>query len=163
MELIMRKFVLPLAALVASAAALGAASPAFAGEGRVELRSGLGWTDGQTAHADVGAAAGYDWSLSPTGTGPFVGVEQSVDKNLDSGENWRWTTSGRIGVRMGANKLYATGGYGYGKGPDAPMVGAGVEHGFGNRIYGKVEYRKYFNEDGVRNSNAALIGAGVRF
>ncbi|MDE2405598.1 MAG: hypothetical protein KGM17_13100 [Sphingomonadales bacterium] len=146
-------------------AALAAATPALAddagGQGRVELRTGVTWPDGQSAKGEIGAAAGYDWNL---GSNAFFGVEQSVDKTLASGEKVRWGTSGRIGAKLGAaDKLYATGGYAYGKGPDAPTVGAGWEHGFSSKLYGKVEYKHFFNEDNARHSNAALVGMGVHF
>lgn len=155
----MRKFALPFAA----ALTVLAATPAFAGEGRVELRTGVGWPDGQAAKAEIGGAAGYDWTMGG-GSGAFFGVEQSVDKVLASGQKVRWGTMGRVGMHVTPNdKVYAIGGYTYGKGPDAPTVGAGWEHGFGNRMYGKVEYKKFFNEDGYRNSNAALVGVGMHF
>jgi outer membrane immunogenic protein len=149
--------------------ALSAATPALAddstsgtGNGaRVELRTGLAWPDGQAAKGEIGVAGGYD---VPVGSNLFFGVEQSIDKTLASGQKVRWGTSGRVGAHVGANdKLYVSGGYAYGKGADAPTVGAGWEHGFGNKVYGKVEYKKFLNEDGVKNSNAALVGVGVHF
>ncbi|MBU6268251.1 MAG: hypothetical protein KGN34_11965 [Sphingomonadales bacterium] len=156
----MRILVLSIVAALAGATPALAAGPADDGA-RVELRSGVTWPDGQAAKGEIGAAAGYDASL---GGGAFVGVEQSVDKTLASGQNVRWGTSGRIGAHVGANdKVYATGGYSYGKGPDAPTVGAGWEHGFGNKLYGKVEYKHFFNEDNATHSNAALVGMGVHF
>ena len=141
--------------------ALAAATPALADEARVELRGGVGWPDGQAAKGEVGAAAGYDWSL---GSGAFFGAEESVDKVLASGQKVRWGTSGRLGAHVTPNdKLYATAGYAYGKGPNAPTVGAGWEHGLGGKAYGKVEYKHFFNEDGAPHSNAALVGVGMHF
>ncbi len=157
----MRQIVLPLTAAVLAGLAVFAAHPALAQEARVEVRTGAGWTDGNSAHADIGAAAGYDIN---TGGGTFIGAEESVDKLIDSNQKVRFATTGRIGMHVSPNdKLYATGGYAYGVGPDAPTVGAGWEHGFGNKMYGKVEYKKYFNEDGYRNSNATLVGVGMHF
>jgi hypothetical protein len=148
--------------LLSLAVAIGAATPALADGARVELRGGVGWPDGQAAKGEIGAAAGYDVNLGAGGA--FFGVEQSVDKVLTSGQHVRWGTSGRVGAKVTANdKLYATGGYAYGKGPDAPTVGAGWEHGFGGKTYGKVEYKHFFNEQGATHSNAALVGVGVHF
>jgi len=148
--------------VISLVAAIGVATPALADEARVEVRGGVGWPDGQSAKGEIGAAAGYDKNLGVSGA--FFGVEQSVDKVLATGQKVRWGTSGRVGAHVGANdKLYVTGGYAYGKGPDAPTVGAGWEHGFSGKAYGKVEYKRFLNEDGMRNSNAALVGVGMHF
>lgn len=137
------------------------AAPAMAGEARVELRTGLGWTDGQAAKGTLGGAAGYDMALPG---GVFLGVEESVDKQLAAGQQTRWGTSARLGTHMGANdKIYATAGYNYGTGPRGTDIGAGWEHTMAGPLYGKVEYKHYFNEGGVQNSNAALIGVGIHF
>lgn len=146
-----------LASLAVVAAA--AATPAFANEARVEVRSGLAWNDGKQAEATIGGAAGYDVNVGPA----FVGIEQSVDKTLTSNEKVRWGTSGRIGIEaLPGTKLYATAGYNYGVGPNGTDIGAGVQKAFGP-LYGKVEYKHFFNEDGARDSNAALVGVGMKF
>ena len=125
--------------LTSLAAATLLAGPALAGETRVELRSGLGWTDGQAAKGTIGGAVGYDIA---TGGGTFIGVEESVDKQLAAAQQARWGTSARFGTHMGPDdKLYATAG----------------------PLYTKVEYKHYFNEGGARNSNAALLGVGMKF
>lgn len=143
----------------AAAAAVAAATPALANEARVEVRSGVAWDDGQQAEATIGAAAGYDVNVGPA----FVGIEQSVDKTLASNYDVRWGTSGRIGVEaMPGTKLYATAGYNYGEGPNATDIGAGVQKDFGP-LYGKVEYKHFFTENGFRDSNAALVGVGMKF
>lgn len=88
------------------------------------------------------------------------------------------------GVRVGgmvtpATMIYAKGGYtntrirgtvDTGTGPvlvasengDGWRLGAGVEHSFGNRLYGKAEYR-YTNYEGDASRHQALVGLGVRF
>ena len=145
--------------LASLAVVAAAATPAFANEARVEVRSGLAWNDGKQAEATIGAAAGYDVNVGPA----FVGIEQSVDKTLTSNEKVRWGTSGRIGIEaQPGTKLYATAGYNYGAGPNATDIGAGIEKGFGP-LYGKVEYKHFFTEQGATDSNAALVGVGVKF
>lgn len=147
-------------ALSSIACTLIITTPALANDARVEVRGGVAWPDGQTAKATAGAAVGYDVSL---GGGAFVGAEESVDKPLEGGTNARFATSGRIGVKASpSDKIYATGGYNYGKGPNGTDIGGGWEHNFGG-LYGKVEYKHFFNEDAAPNSNAALVGLGVKF
>jgi outer membrane immunogenic protein len=76
----------------------------------------------------------------------------------------RFATSGRVGIHITpSDKLYATAGYNYGTGPNGADVGGGLEHSFAGPLYGKVEYKHYFNEDSQRDSNAVLFGAGVHF
>ncbi len=147
--------------LFSLAAAMLASTPAFADGARVEVQGGAGWSDGGEAKGVIGGAAGYDWSLPG---GAFVGVEESIDKTIGSHRDARWATSGRIGLHITpADKLYATAGYNYGQGPNGTDVGAGLEHSFAGPIYGKVEYKHYFNEDDSRDSNAVLTGVGVHF
>ncbi|MDE2301496.1 MAG: hypothetical protein KGK11_02945 [Sphingomonadales bacterium] len=140
--------------------ALVTASPALAGEARVELQTGAGWYDGDAAKGLIGAAGGYDWSLPG---GAFFGVEESVDKVMATGYYVRWATSGRIGAHITPqDKLYATAGYNYGTGPHATDLGGGWEHSLG-AAYTKVEYRRYFTENGGRDGNGALVGVGIHF
>ena len=146
-------------ALSSLALALCAASPALA-ETRAEIRGGVDWPDGQKADGTIGGALGYD---APVGGGAFVGIEETVDKALTSTEHVRFGTSARLGTHVTArDKLYATAGYNYGKGPNAPDVGGGWEHSFGS-VYGKVEYKHFFDEQGAPHRNAALVGLGVHF
>jgi outer membrane immunogenic protein len=146
--------------LCAMAAAMVAATPALAGEARVEVQGGVDWSGGQSTKGVIGAAAGYDWSLP---AGVFVGAEESVDKAFGSDTHVRWGTSGRVGLHVTPmDKLYATAGYNYGAGPNATDVGAGWEHSFGP-MYGKVEYKRFFNEDGARDGNGGLVGVGIHF
>ena len=153
----MRKTLFAAAAL---AAATAIATPALAGEARVEVHTGLGWDDSLPSKGEIGAAVGYDFNLAPS---TFVGVEHSIDKTLISSKDARWGTTARAGVNVPAvGKLYALAGYSYGVGPNATHVGGGLEHSFGP-AFGKVEYRHYFTEDGAPDTNAALVGVGVHF
>ncbi|WP_338468064.1 hypothetical protein RXV95_05770 [Novosphingobium sp. ZN18A2] len=150
-----------IASLAAAASVAAVATPAFANDARVELRTGLGWSDGLPSKATVGGAVGYDVNAGPA----FVGVEQSVDKVLASGSKARWGSSVRAGVAVTpSTRLYATAGYNYGVGPNATDIGGGVEHNFSmSPLYGKIEYKHFFTEDGARDTNAVLVGAGLRF
>ncbi|MDE2560947.1 MAG: hypothetical protein KGL48_01755 [Sphingomonadales bacterium] len=150
-----------LASLAAAASVAAAATPALANDARVEVRTGLGWTDGLPSKATAGGALGYDMGMGPV----VVGVEQSIDKVLASGSKARWGSSVRAGAKVTPGTLvYATAGYNYGVGPNATDIGGGVEHQFSmSPLYGKIEYKHFFNEDGARDSNAALFGVGLRF
>lgn len=153
----MRKFILPLIAAAAIA------TPALANEARIEARGGVAWANGDS-DAVAGVAAGYDFDL---GTAAFAGVEVSADKILDgAADRVGLGASARVGIKAGdSGKLYAAGGYTT-KFCDLCdgtwNVGAGYQHGFGERLYGKVEYRNYF-VDGGSDVNAAVVGLGVKF
>ena len=147
-----------LAATAAAIALLGSA-PAWAGEGHIDIHTGLGWSDGLPSKALAGGSVGYDWNKGPV----FIGVEQSIDKVLISDSDARWGTSARIGTQVSPGfKVYATGGYNYGQGPDGTDIGAGVEKSYGP-IYGRVEYKHFFNNDGAIDTNAATVGVGIHF
>ena len=154
----MRKVLLP---LVAAAAA--AASPAFANEGRIEGHGGVVW-DGDDSEGTAGAAVGYDWDMGDSG---FVGLETSADKILDSNQRVSFGIGGRAGVKAGdAGKLYAVTSY-----QTKPCRtceeeitgGAGYQHNFGSKLYGKVEYRHHFIGNGVSDYDGAVAGLGIRF
>lgn len=148
----MRKF-----AVLAAVAAAAVASPALAGEGRVEARGGIAWVGG-ASEAIAGVAAGYDFDLGDKG---FAGVEVSGDKLLVGGTDVIFGLTGRLGGKIGENtKLFAAAGYSFGEG-DAAHIGAGLQHKFGSRFYGKVEYRLFLN-DGP-NINTAAVGLGMAF
>ncbi|MBL7598920.1 porin family protein, partial [Escherichia coli] len=81
----------------------------------------------------------------------------------------------RVGFTVGGNALiYAKGGYTNGRitgetgnvrvsdNLDGFRLGAGVEHAFGQRLYGKVEYR-YSNYSQDVERHQVLAGLGVRF
>lgn len=154
----MRKIILPLIA------SLAIATPAMANEGRIEARGGVFWTDGYTQDA-YGVAAGYDFDLGETA---FAGVEVSGDKIADSGTQVAFGMTGRLGAKMGeSGKLYATGGYTTETcdicDNDSVHAGLGYEQGFGNKLYGKVEYRHFFVDANRPDGNAVMAGLGMRF
>ena len=152
----MRKF-----ALFVTAVAASSAVPAYAsGEGRIEARGGIAFASG-ASEAFAGAAAGYDFDL---GEKAFFGVEGSIDKVLVKGSKALFGVGGRIGVKAGDKaRLYGTAGYGFAGGGSDPFVGAGVQVGFGAKVYGKVEYRRFITSNGLPDINFAGVGVGIRF
>lgn len=149
--------------LISLAAALAAASPALANEARLEARGGVIWGGGDT-EAVAGAAVGYDVGVG----GAFVGAEVSGDKILTSGTKVAWGFTGRAGGRVGeAGKFYANGGYTteFADGAEGNWhLGGGYQHNFGERLYGKVEYRHYFPEASLASdADTVGVGLGVRF
>ena len=73
----------------------------------------------------------------------------------------------RAGVKTSeAGKLYANGGYTTefcDTCEGSYHVGAGYQQNLGSQVYGKVEYKHFFNEDAARDGNAVLTGVGVKF
>jgi len=149
--------------LLSLAASLVVASPALANEARVEGRGGVYWSPGYT-QGTAGVAAGYDFDL---GSSAFAGAEVSADKILDGGTKVVFGFTGRAGLKASeADKLYAAGGYSTKPCDlceDAVHLGAGYEHAFGSSLYGKVEYRHFFTNNGVPDANAVSAGIGLRF
>lgn len=144
-------------------ASLAAASPALADESRVEARGGVAWNSSDS-EAIAGVAAGHDWDL---GTSSFVGAEVSADKILADNYRVSFGFGGRLGAKIGeASKLYAAASYqtkpcsGC---EDSVSVGAGYQHSFGSKFYGKVEYRHFFVGNGNTDNDAAVAGLGVKF
>jgi len=152
----MRKVLLPLLA------SLAVASPAFAHETRVEARGGVIWNDGEE-EAIAGVAAGYDVDVGNA----FLGAEVSADKILTSNTRVSFGAGARAGARISdVGKLYATGGWASKNCrycDDSLYAGAGYQHNFGSKLYGKVEYRHYFYDNGVSDPDAVTAGLGVRF
>ena len=153
----MRKF-----AIAAAAATMLFAAPAFAqtsGEGRLEVRGGIAWAGGAD-EAFAGVAAGYDFDL---GDKAFLGLEAGADKVLVSGSNVFFTGAARAGAKLGENgKLYVLGGYGFVEGGgDGAFAGAGYQHKFGQKFYGKIEYRRTLVSG--TDVNFAGIGLGLAF
>ncbi len=149
--------------LLSLAASLVIATPALANEGRIEGRGGVIWDRGSTK-AIAGVAAGYDFDL---GTSVFAGPEVSADKVLTDNTRVSFGAGGRAGVKTSAaGKLYAVGSY-----QTKPCAGcehswtagAGYQQGFGNRLYGKVEYRHFFVGNGFSDPDAVTAGLGVKF
>jgi hypothetical protein len=141
-------------------AGIGFATPAMADEARVEARGGIAFSSGDSV-AVAGLAAGYDFDLGESG--PFIGGEVSADLPLDSDANVLiFGFTGRIGAKVGdEGRLFAAGGYSV-NGIDAFHVGAGYQHKFGDRFYGKLEYRRFLsnNYEGV---NSVVAGIGLAF
>ena len=153
--------------LFSLAASLAVAAPAMAqGEtkdmgARFDVHTGAAWNDGRAVQGTVGATLGYDIA---TGGTTFVGLEESVDKVLTSQDKARFSTTARLGIKATPHdKVYGLAGYTYGTGPNGAHIGAGVGHSLGQQYFTKVEYRHTFNEDNARDSNAALVGVGMRF
>jgi outer membrane immunogenic protein len=153
----MRKFLLPLAA------SMVLATPALANEARLEARGGVIWDGGQT-EAIAGVAAGYDFDL---GDRAFVGAEVSADKILTSNQRVSFGFGGRVGLKTSeVGKLYAAGSFQtkFCRFCDESWsLGAGYQHAFGEKVYGKVEYRHYFFDQNVSDPDAVTAGLGVRF
>ena len=145
-------------AFVAAAALLvSGATAAQAGEGRVEVRGGVAFAGGGS-EAVAGAAAGYDFDLGDTA---FAGIEGSADKVLVGGTSVLWGVGGRLGAKLGdKTRAYVNGGIGFCCGDSAAYAGAGLQQKFGGKLYGKIEYRRYF---GVVDINTAAVGVGISF
>ncbi len=146
------------------AASLAIATPAMANEARVEARGGVYWSPGYSK-GTAGAAAGYDFDLGSSG---FAGAEVSADKVLDSNANRvAFGFTGRAGIKASPDdKLFVAGGYTTKiceLCESAEHLGAGYEHKFGSGLYGKVEYRHFFTNNGPPDSNAVSAGIGIKF
>ena len=142
--------------ILASAAAALATTPAMAaGEGRIEARGAIGFAGG-SEDAFAGIAAGYDVDLGET---VFAGPEVSYDTNFDGAD--LVNVGGRVGIKTGdKGRLYVGGAYELN---DAKEFNAsvGYQYSFSDKMYGKVEYRRYFFNG--TDLNAAGVGIGVKF
>ncbi|HEY0959020.1 MAG TPA: hypothetical protein VGE05_07065, partial [Novosphingobium sp.] len=101
------------------------------------------------------------------GSSAFVGAEISADKILTDNTRVSFGFGGRAGVKVSeAGKLYAAGSYQTkpcALCEDSWTLGAGYQHNLGNNLYGKVEYRHYFVDNGVSDPDAVTVGLGMRF
>jgi outer membrane immunogenic protein len=141
--------------LASAAAALVSAPAMAAGEGRIEGRGGIIWSGGSDDFL-AGVAAGYDFDL---GDSAFVGPEVSYDTDFEGGD--AVNVGGRFGVKAGEKtKLYVAAGYEVAD-IEEFNAGVGIQHSFTDKIYGKVEYRQFFNAGS--NVNIAGVGIGVKF
>jgi len=142
--------------VLAAAAAAVIATPAMAaGEGRVEGRAGIAWGGGAEDFIG-GVAAGYDFDLGET---VFAGPEVSYDTDFEGAD--LVNVGGRLGAKIGEKgKLYVAAAYDVADG-DEFNAGAGYQHSFTDKVYGKVEYRRYFY-DGT-DANVAGVGIGLKF
>jgi outer membrane immunogenic protein len=146
--------------LLIAAAAVSAfiASPAMANEGRVEARGGIAFAAG-AEEAFAGIGAGYDFDL---GESAFAGVDLGADKVLADGADVFWSVGGRVGAKVGEKgKAYVLGGIGFADGFEEGYLGAGYQHKLGEKVYGKVEYRRVLLDGS--DLNFAGVGVGVAF
>lgn len=146
-------------ALALAAFAVPATAQAENGEGRVEARGGIAWASGGE-EAVAGIAAGYDFDL---GDSAFAGVEASADKVLVNGANVVLGATGRLGLKVGEEgKLFVAAGGSFNVDffGEVFHAGAGYQHKLGKNVYGKVEYRRYFE---VIDVNTATAGVGITF
>ncbi len=145
-------------ALLAAVAALTATPAYAAGEGRIEARAGIAFAGG-SSEAFTGVAAGYDFDL---GDSAFIGVEGSADKILANGSKVLWGVGARIGAKAGEKgKIYAVGGLGFCCSTSDPFIGAGYQHNLGEKVYGKIEYRRILSNG--TDINFAGLGIGAKF
>ncbi|NLR71864.1 hypothetical protein HGI47_13385 [Novosphingobium sp. ERN07] len=149
--------------LISLAASLVAATPALANEARVEARGGIVWNSTDSEEI-AGVAAGYDFDLGETA---FAGGEVSADKLLTDGTKVTFGFAARAGAKIGeAGKLYGIGGYNTENCDGcegAWSLGAGYQHSFG-KFYAKAEYRHFFPDNALfTDTDAAIIGLGVKF
>ncbi len=143
--------------LISSAAIAAAllAVPASANEGRVEGRALLGFGNGSEDFAG-GIAVGYDLDM---GTNTFFGPEASLDTDFDGVE--LINLGGRLGVKTGdVGRLYVGAAYEIND-IEAFNAGVGYQHSFNNKMYGKLEYRRFFMDGS--DLNTAGIGVGIKF
>ena len=145
-------------ALIATAVAAMAAAPAYAaGEGRIEARGGIAFANGDS-EAIAGIGGGYDFDLGKSG---FIGLDLGADKLLVGGTKVVFSTGARVGGRVGEKtKLYANAGIGFCCGTSDFYAGAGVQQKFGEKLYGKLEYRRILGGSDV---NSVQVGRGFAF
>ncbi len=146
-------------ALIAATAAVMAAAPAYAsGEGRLEARGGIAFAGG-SSKAFAGVGGGYDFDL---GKSAILGLDLGADKILANGAKVLWSVGARAGVKTSEDgRLYVNGGIGFCCGTSDAYIGAGYQHKFGDKFYGKIEYRNVLSSG--TNVNFAGIGLGMGF
>jgi outer membrane immunogenic protein len=151
----MKKF----AVLAAAAAAIVATPALAAGEGRLEARGGIAFAGGNS-EAFAGIAAGYDFDL---GDKAFLGVEVSGDKVLANGADVIFGVGARLGAKAGdKGRAYVIGGMGFADGESDPFLGLGYQHKFGDKVFGKIEYRRVLISN-FTDVNFAGVGIGAAF
>jgi len=175
-----------LATAALSLAAL-AASPAIAQDAdfqgpRAEVVGGWDNVDvsgGSKSGFVYGGALGYDVQRGNLVFGPEAEITGSTTKESDAGLTAKARRDLYAGLRVGYvvapnTLIYAKGGYSNARvvveganfrlsdNLDGFRVGGGVQHNFGQRFYGKVEYR-YSNYEQDFQRHQVLAGLGVRF
>lgn len=144
-------------AFTAAVAAAAVATPAQAGETRVEARGGIIWCCG-VSDETIGLAVGHDFDLGDT---LFLGVEGVVDTTFDFDDPVLGVNA-RLGTKVGENtKIFALAGYARTTSVDLDdaVIGAGLQHNLGEKALLSVQYQRYLDSD----VNRALVGFGLRF
>ena len=95
------------------------------------------------AGRDLAAAVRLGYKVSPNGTVYALAGYTNARFHFD------YTTPANVTTRDGRNL-------------DGFRLGAGYQHDFGKRMYGKVEYR-YSNYEAGVTRHQALLGVGVKF
>lgn len=174
-------------ATTALALVAATATPAFAQDSsfqgpRAEVIGGWDRVQGNGESASgfaYGGAIGYDLQRGGVVFGVDAETTGSTAKSTDAGVTLKAGRDLYAGVRAGVvvapnTLLYAKGGYTNGRvigeagnvrvsdNLDGFRLGAGVERKFGERFYGKVEYR-YSNYSQDVERHQVLAGLGVRF
>ena len=127
-----------------------------------------------------GLVAGIEGEATGSTTDACDGPGSVASPNLCVKAGRDLYAGGRIGAALGGNTLlYAKAGYTNarvrltssdgtntttlgGANLDGVRVGAGIEHKFGEKFYGKAEYRYSNYEQGI-SRHGVLAGVGVRF
>ena len=155
----------PFSAATALIVAAALATPALAGESRVEGHVSGDFYGGD-AQAGIGIAAGHDFTLAP---GVFAGPEVSLDKLIASDTLTSFGLSGRVGANIGTlGKLYMVGGWAttpyHGGNPDWDL-GGGFQHSLSPGTYAKLEYRHFTSSaNGITPArDSVLLGFGAHF
>ncbi len=144
-------------AFAAAVAAAAIATPAHADETRVEARGGIVWQGGFTDDT-IGIAVGHDFDV---GENVFFGIEGVADSNI-SFDDPVLGVNARLGTKIKENtKLFVLGGYAAATGVDADdfVVGAGVQHNFGEKSLISLQYQRSIDFE----LNRVMLGFGVRF
>ena len=160
----MRLPVFALAAVVATIAPI-MATPAMAGEARLEAHVALDWDRGWMK-SSAGLGAGYDFDLANT---VFIGPEVSIDKLLASNATTILSGGGRAGVvvpKLG--RIFVAAGAAsrpYTGGASDWYYGVGVQHVIETGAYLKAEYLHYTPSGGgatpTRNALSVSFGATI--
>lgn len=133
------------------------ASPAnAAGEGRMEIRTGVAWTE-CCSDESIGIAVGYDYDLSES---MFIGAEAVADTNFDFVSPVVGVNA-RVGLKTSDNgKLFAVAGYAYDTDweIDDAVLGLGYQHNIG-KVLVSAQYKRYLDLD----INRGVVGIGIRF
>jgi len=173
-------------------------APAFTWEGfYLGAHTGYGWGDGDLEGVGsdnfdgwrLGAFTGYNWQFS---NGFVAGIEgdvnydwnnEDIGAGFDAESGFSGSVRGRVGYAFDRTLVYAAGGWTAtnvevngpaGFNDDDTLhgwtIGAGVDHAFTDKIFGRLEYRynDYGNGDigGLDvdfNQHVFQVGVGVKF